>query len=459
LPTVVVVGGGIAGLTTAYCLVRDNRQLKVIVLEAAPTAGGVIATSRDAGRLVELGPNGFLDSKPAIVGLCEELRLPLERARPESAERFVLVGGKLRRAPKTPGEFLRSDMLSLGGKLRFLWERLGGRVLSAEDESIADFGRRHFGKEATATLVDAVVTGIYAGDIEKLSVKSCFPKLVELESQYGSLLKAQSALATAGRKAGQKSGALGTLACPRGGMGRLVEGLTKSIGDRVEYRTSVERVRLSREGWSLDAGGRAMSADAVVLAAPADAAARSLRGEDETIAAELAGIQSAPAAVVAMSFKRAVLPTMPIGFGYLAPERLGRPVLGVIYSSNVFEAQAPDDEFMFRAILGGDRRRDVIEWSDEQLVQTVRDDLREFLGITAEPVFRLLQRWRQAIPQYHVEHAARLARIDERLRVLPGVFLTGASYRGVAVADCVKDGMAVADQVAQYLESTGSKRG
>jgi oxygen-dependent protoporphyrinogen oxidase len=160
-----------------------------------------------------------------------------------------------------------------------------------------------------------------------------------------------------------------------------------------------------------------------------------------------------------MAFKINELSHAPTGFGFLAPERLGRPVLGVIYSSNVFANQAPEREFMFRAILGGDRRRDVVEWDDDRVIHAVREDLRTLLGVSAEPTFTFVQRWRQAIPQYHVGHAARLRRIDEQLKQAPGLYLTGASYRGVAVADCVKDGMAVAEQVAFYLENAASHKG
>jgi protoporphyrinogen/coproporphyrinogen III oxidase len=459
LRRVAIIGGGIAGLTVSHQLLRQSPETQLTLLEWSPTPGGVIGTFRQDGYLVELGPNGFLDSKPEIIELCDQLGLSgeLERASPASAERFILIDGRLRRAPKTPSEFLKSDVLSARGKLRFLWERFSGRASATEDESIADFGRRHFGVEATNNLFDAVITGIYAGDIEKLSIRSYFPKLVELEQRYGSLLKAQGALAKEKRKTGYTTG-IGTLTCPVGGMGRLIERLQAFLEGRIRTGTSVERLEQTAKRWQIIAGSQTFEADAVVLAVPSHVAAGFVDAQTE-LSKELAAIESAPAAVVAMAFKRSELHEAPIGFGFLTPERLGRSVLGVIYSSNVFANQAPAEEFMFRAILGGDQRRDVVDWSDDQLFQAVREDLKKLLGITAEPTFRFMQRWTHAIPQYHVGHAARLERIDEQLKQTPGLFLTGASYRGVSVADCVKDGMAVAEHVAQYLESAASRKG
>jgi protoporphyrinogen/coproporphyrinogen III oxidase len=459
LRRVAIIGGGIAGLTVAHQLLRRSPEIQLTLLERSPALGGVIGTVRQDAYLVELGPNGFLDSKSEIIEFCDQLGLSgeLERASQAAAERFILIDGRLRRAPKTPSEFLKSDVLTTKGKLRFLWERFSGQASTAEDESIADFGKRHFGVEATNNLFDAVVTGIYAGDIEKLSIRTCFPKLVEFEQRYGSLLKAQSALARVKRKAGNTSG-IGTLTCPIGGMGRLIERLQASFDDIIHTGTAVERIERIENGWRINAGSQRFEADVVVLAVPSHVAAGFVDAQSE-LSKELTEIESAPAAVAAMAFKRSELHAAPIGFGFLAPERLGRPVLGIIYSSNVFANQAPADEFMFRAILGGDRRRDVVEWSDDRLIQAVRDDLLELLGITAKPTFQFVRRWRHAIPQYHIGHAARLQRIDEQLKQTPGLYLTGASYRGVSVADCVKDGMAVAEQVAQYLESAASRKG
>lgn len=442
-------------MTAAYRMLQRFPQRQLTLFEQSPTTGGVIGTFRENGRLVELGPNGFLDSKIDVVDLCNELGLKLERAKAESAERFILVGDRLRRVPKTPGEFLKSDVLSVRGKLRFLWERFSGSASNADDESIADFGRRHFGSEATETLLDAVATGIYAGDIEKLSIRSCFPRIVELESRFGSLLRAQGVLAKEKKKTGAPVG-IGTLASPVGGMGRLIERLRQSIGNNIKFGKPVERVERNGNGWRLSVASEILDYDAVVLAVPSHIARLILKTHDGLLK-ELTQIESAPAVVVALAYKRSELKSPPIGFGYLAPERLGRPVLGVIYSSNVFENQAPSEEFMFRAILGGDRRRDVFDWNDAQLIDAVRKDLKELLHIDATPTFQLVQRWKHAIPQYHVGHGARLRRIEAELDKLPGLFQTGASYRGVSVADCVKDGNSVADRVAHYLEDASSR--
>ena len=446
LRSVAVIGGGIAGLTVAYRLQQRTPRLEVTVYEKESQVGGFVRTHREDGRLVELGPNGFLDSKPEIMSLCRELGLELERADPKSAERFVEIDGRLRRLPKTPAEFIRSDILSLRGKLRFLSERLRGKASSSPDESIANFGRRHFGIEATNNLIDAVVTGIFAGDIEKLSVRSCFPKLVELETKYGSLLKAQGALAKEKRERGDPSG-LGTLTCSVGGMGALIHRLAERLGSIVHANKAVRSVTRESDGWGIAVDSENKKTDAVVLATPARTTAELI--DDGTLCSELKSISDVPAVVVALSFDQ----PLPDGFGFIIPGRLGCEVLGVIYSSNLFPNQSKPGESSIRAILGGDRRRDVLAWNDDKLIQSVRDQLKRLAGVDAEPRHSFVQRWPHAIPQYHVGHQAKLKRIEESLSRIPGLFLTGASYRGLAVADCVRDGNAVAERAAGYLET------
>jgi protoporphyrinogen/coproporphyrinogen III oxidase len=445
LRSVAVIGGGIAGLSAAFRLSQRTPRLEVAVYEKEPQVGGIVRTHREDGRLVELGPNGFLDSKPEIMALCHELGLELEKADPKSAERFVEIDGRLRRLPKTPGEFLRSDILSFRGKLRFLSERFFGKASTLLDESIADFGRRHFGGEATNNLIDAVVTGIYAGDIEKLSVRSCFPKLVELEAKYGSLLKAQGAMAKEKRQRGEAPG-LGTLNCPVGGMGTLIHRFAERLGSIIQTNKPARSVTRESDGWRIAVESENKKTDVVIFATPARITAQLI--DDVALRSELASIPDAPAVVVGLSFKQ----SLPTGFGFIIPERLGREVLGVIYSSNIFPSQSPNGEAAVRAILGGERRRDVLDWNDAQLIQSVRNELERLLDIDAAPTFAFVQRWPHAIPQYYVGHEARLKRIEESLTRLPGLFLCGASYRGVAIADCVRDGFAVAEQAVHYLE-------
>lgn len=450
--TVLIVGAGISGLATAWNLRQALPQLDLAVWESSSRPGGTAWTLREGNFVLEIGPNGFLDNRPSTLALCQSLGLSdLHRTDLRSADRFLFLGDKLQRIPTTPGEFLRSDILSWKGKLRALAERFMPRRRGEEDESIADFGRRRVGDEATAKILDAVVTGIHAGDSELLSLPATFPRLAEMERDFGSLIRAQGKLAQLRKRTGApKPGS--SLVAPAGGMRTLIETLVHQL-DCVEYATPALRVARDAAGWSVQSTEESRRVDAVVLACPASQQARIIGELDRSLADELAAIRYAPAVVASVAFRKKDLPSEPRGFGYLAPQRLGRPVLGVQWSSSVLPGQAPPDQFLFRAILGGWRRGDVLDWEDEAIVRVVLDDLRQTLAITALPTFHFVYRWPQAIPQYHVGHLERLQRIEELASQHPGLFFTGNAFRGVALNDCTADAKRIAEQVTGYLHS------
>ena len=463
-----MVGGGVSGLATAWHLQQALAEHggEVILLEAAGRPGGTAWTERQAGYSLETGPNGFLDNKPSTLELCRSLGLEdtLVRANESAANRFVFLGDRLRKLPARPLEFLRCDLLSWRGKLRVLAERLVRPRRTGEDESIHAFGCRRIGREATEVLLDAFVTGILAGDATLLSLPACFPRMVELERDYGGLLRAQGKIARqrrAERRAqglpdqpsGSTGGPGGILTVTRGGLRALVERLVERLGSVVQFATPVTAVeRDPQGGWHVRCDrGQSWPADAVVLACPAYEQAKQLHPVDTTLAQEVSAIAYSSVVVAVLGFRQDELTTDVNGFGYLAPQRLGRPVLGILWSSSIFPEQAPEGFFQFRAILGGWRRRDVLEWDDSQILQAVRDDLRESMGILAQPRFTWICRWENAIPQYHLGHLDRLARIDSRLAGLSGLFLTGNSFRGVALNDCCREAEQTAQRVAKYL--------
>ena len=469
---VVVVGAGISGLATAWNLRRalPDERCSITVLERAPRPGGTAWTERLDGYALELGPNGFLDNKPTTLDLCESVGLKdrLVRAHRASANRFVFLGDRLRKLPASPGEFLKSDLLSWRGKLRVLAEPVIPRRRGDADESIDDFGRRRIGREATDNLLDAFVTGILAGDPKLLSLPACFPRMVELEREFGSLIRAQVQLAKRRRaerkivahatadSGGSVGGPGGNLTAPEGGVRTLIEAIATRLGSAVRLGvgvTSVETCRLGRWRVVLE-DAEPLTADAVVLACPAYSQSSILRGRDGVMADEIAAIPYSGVVVAVLGFHRSQVEADLNGFGYLAPERLGRPVLGVRWSSSLFDGQAPADHVQFRAILGGWRRGDVSSWDDETVVGHVREDLRVTMGISTPPRFSWVQRWERAIPQYHMGHCDRLARIETRLEGHPGLFLTGNCYRGVSLNDCTREANATADRIVRYLRQT-----
>jgi oxygen-dependent protoporphyrinogen oxidase len=478
MPRVVIVGGGISGLALAYRLeqlsgatyVSPDRtgethvppvpDLEVIVLEQAARLGGTIGTERRDGFQVEIGPNGFLDNKPFALSLCRDLGLG-ERLIPASEaarrNRYLFLDGRLHLLPNSLLSFLTSDAISWRTRVLLLTERFRPRRRDGGDESIDAFVRRRVGREAAESLADAFVTGIYAGDPKLLSVQAALPRLVELERDYGSVLRGMSLVA---RQKRLEAAARKESPPSAGRMWSFPEGLTlliETLRDRLRFApltgVHVRMVRrIAEDGWRVQSDGRdGWDADAVVLTCPANQQAAILGDEDADLAEALDDIPYNRIAVVALGYRVADVPRSLDGFGYLAPQRLRRDVLGVQWCSSIFPQRAPPGVVLLRAMCGGWNRPEMIDWDDEQLVRAVVGELRCAMGIQAAPVFHHITRWPRAIPQYHLGHLERVAWIDHRLLRHPGLFLGGNAYRGVALNDCVAQGSRLAERIAHFL--------
>ncbi|MFZ5471584.1 MAG: protoporphyrinogen oxidase [Myxococcota bacterium] len=447
---IAIVGGGISGLALAHAL--HERGKRVLVLESQPRVGGAMRTTCRDGFLTEWGPNAFVDREPATRTLVRALGLEnqLRLAAPEAKQRFVYARGALREVPLSPPALLRSKVLPLPAKLRLLGE-LFSRRGDGGDESLAEFSRRHLGRTATGVLTDAMQTGTFAGDIERLSAASSFPPLVELERAHRSLLwGALRARKTQG-SAAPDAASTGAMASFEGGMETLPAAIARQLGDAVRSGAQVEALGYEGGRWRLsvrEAGALAtLEADKVVLAVPAFAAAHLLFPLDAELAAELEGIEYAAIAEVHLGFRRSELARRPRGFGFIVPASLRRAVVGAIYVSAVFPWRAPEEAELFTCLVGGALRGEVLNDDDEALFASAGGALRELLGVTAPPLFRELVRWPRGIPQYNVGHLARLERIDARLASHPGLTLTGNAYRGLGVNDCIRNAAALADRL------------
>jgi oxygen-dependent protoporphyrinogen oxidase len=444
---VVIVGAGITGLSFAYRLQQLKPDLDIMLLESRDRPGGTIWTERRDGFQVEIGPNGFLDNVPSTVALCNDLGLGSQLVpASESAghNRYLFLDGRLRRLPHSLSSFLASDLLSWRGKLAVLTERFRGRGKPADDESVDGFARRRFGYQ-TETLADAFVTGIHAGDPKRLSLKAAFPRLAALEAEYGSVL------AGMGRAARNQRG-------PRrmwsfhGGLGRLVETLKEKLRGPITFGVRVKAVEKTEAGWIVKAEGKdSWNGDAVILACPAFEQASILADLDWQLADQVAAIVYNKVAVVALGFRETDVPEKPDGFGFIAPQKERRDILGVQWCSSIFPGRAPAGLVLFRALCGGWNRPDILGWDDERLLFAVREELRQAQGISMPPVFHRIIRWERAIPQYHLGHLERVARIVERTRQHTGLFLTGNSYRGVSLNDCTLEARRLARVVADSL--------
>jgi oxygen-dependent protoporphyrinogen oxidase len=459
VPRVVVVGGGISGLALAYRLQERRPDLDIAVLEAGDRPGGNVGTLRRDGFQAETGPNGFLDGKPATMSLCRDLGLGarLVPASLEAAQnRYLFLGGRLRLLPGGLTQFLRSDLLSWRGKASLIMERWRPPRRADADESIAAFARRRAGAEAAEVFADALVTGIYAGDPRLLSVRACFPRLANLEREHGSVMKGLARAARARRRQASPvpSAGPGKMWSLSDGLAGMIEALCAHLRRPPLAGVRVLSVRKQENAWVVSAGGKdAWHAEAVVLACPAYQQAGILAEVDEELAGQVEAIPYNRIAVVALGYRRADVPGSVAGFGFIAPQRLGRDILGVQWCSSIFPGRAPPDMVLLRALAGGWNRADVPGWDDGRLVAAVRAELRLAQGICAVPVFQHIFRWNRAIPQYLLGHLERVAWIEARARRYPGLFLAGNAYHGVALNDCTEQAGLVAEKIDDYLRT------
>ena len=456
---VVVVGGGIAGLSIGWELLTRPGLLPeragLHVLEAGPAAGGNIRTDRRDGYVCEWGPTGFLDDVPATLDACRRLGLGprLTVANEHAERRFIVRKGKLRELPSGPLSFLGSDVLTLRGRLRVFGEPLVPPRRLDDDESVFDFAERRIGREAAAVLVDALVTGIWAGNADMLSLRSALPKLHALERDHGGLVRGMIA------KRGGSGGATG----PRGrltsfpdGLSELPAALTAALGSRLRVGarvTAIERAQGRGFRVAID-GAPPLDAAAVVVACPSWFASPLLADLDVPLSAQAGGIPTVPVAVAHLGFSREDAPGL-VGFGFLIPRGESDSVLGVLLPSNIFPRRAPEGHVLATVMLGGARNPAVVRSSDQTLIDTAVAAVRQFAGVKGDPRFTMLIRHERAIPQYVLGHADRLAAIDARLSQIPGLFLAGNSYRGIAINACLAEAPAVAGAVSAFL---GSRR-
>ncbi|NVJ26750.1 protoporphyrinogen oxidase [Myxococcus sp. AM011] len=449
--TVAVVGGGISGLVVAWRLRSRGRD--AVVLETSSRLGGAVSTRAQQGFLLETGPNSFLDREPATRELASALNLEdrIRVADPAAKRRYVYTRGRLRSVPASPPAFLGSDILPPGAKLRVIGELFSGRAAAGVDESLADFGRRHLGRTATRVLLDAVQTGIFAGDVERLSVGATFPQLVKLEREHRSLILGAIRARRAQRKAlppGSTPKLSGALSTFEGGLGTLIDTLGASLGDAVRVGATVEGLTRVDGGWRLavsEQGRRAeLDASQVVLAAPAYVTKGLLQPLDVELAARVGGIEYAPIAVVHLGFDAATTPA-PDGFGFLVPPTEGRRLLGAIHASTVFPFRVEAGRVLYTCMVGGAKRPDLVGLDEPALVALAREELEALAGVTAKPSLTQVYRWPRGIPQYTVGHLERMAAVDQGLARWPGLHLTGNAYKGVGLNDCIRNGLQLAD--------------
>jgi len=452
---VAIVGGGITGLAAAAWLEHDHRIDDLLVIESSSRAGGKIRSEIDAGYTVEWGPQGFLDNAPDTLELTriQGLGDALVQADEGAADRFILRGGRLRRVAASPLAFMLSDILPLGGRLRLIAEPFA-RTRPDHDETVFDFARRRIGRRAAEVLVDAMVTGVFAGDSRELSLAATFPRMAAMEAEHGSLTRAMIAKMRAARREGARSGGPsgpgGTLTSFSGGMARLPDSLAEGLGDRLLLGRGVQKLQVDGESFILTTDAGDIEAQSVLLTLPAERAARLLENTAPAAVKPLSEIPTAPIAVVMLAYDANAFGRPVHGFGFLVPRGEEPGLLGTLYCHDIFPGQAPTGSLFLRAMVGGARAPAAVALDDDELIALVRAALERILGADPEPDRVWTMRWEKGISQYTVGHLDRVAAAEEAAGNA-GIELAGSPYRGVSVNDCIKQARVAATRVVQRL--------
>ena len=457
---IVIVGGGITGLAAAYRLQRLAPGDRVTLLEGDARLGGKIVTERVDGFVVEGGPDSFLASKPRGLGLCREIGLEprlsdvsssVRRAYVMRAQKlYELPDGLTGLIPTRLGPIARSGLLSPLAKARLALDFCLPPRQGQADESLAAFTRRRLGREVYERLVEPLMSGIYAGDGDQLSLAATFPQLRQAEREHGSLIR--GVLANKARNATSAKRRSGFLT-PVNGLAELVQALEADLG-QVDIRLDarVLTVRPADGAYQVHlAAGEVLAADAVILATPAFVSADLVAGFDAGMAEALSAIPHVSTATVSVAYPLAQIPRPLDAHGYLIPRVEDRPFLACTFTSVKFQHRAPEGFALIRAFVGRAGQEDVLHGSDEDLLALVRAELRRTLGISAYPLLSRVFRWPKGMPQYTLGHLERVAQIEQCLSAHPGLSLAGNAYRGVGIPDCIASGEAAAEQVTTFL--------
>ena len=475
----VVIGAGISGLAAAHAAARTAAEkelgLEVLVLEKEGQAGGKALSLHREGWLIEAGPGTFLDNEPEFQELLAEAGLADERISADMASkhRFLYRGRRLCEIPAHPLRFAVSGLLGPSGLLRMALEpcipkRASGSQGGGGDESIWDFAARRLGRQAADRLIAPMILGIYAGDARRLSLPASLPRLAALEEEHGSLIKGMIAKRRAAPERGLSAGPSGEMSSFRDGMQSLPRALADDPRIQVRYGAMVESLRrlTSNEHGepcsfelTITGDGESLMADSVIVAGEAWAASELLQGVAPLSARRLGEIEMPHVAVVALGYDGDALSRVPPGFGVLVPRGQGTRTLGCVWDSYLFPERSPSGTLLVRAMLGGSVDPDVGGLSDEELSALARRDVAAMLGLEQEPIFEERVRWQQAIPQYDLDHTARVAAINAELATVPGLFLAGNSLEGVSFARSGATGRRRGIEAAEWVAGVSGAAG
>ena len=462
----IVIGGGITGLTAAYRLQREaaarDIPLDITLLEATGRVGGVIQTEHRDGFLIEHGPDAFISTKPAAKALCEELGIADQfiGTNPEVRRSFVTRNGALHPVPEgfymmAPGSlkpFLKTPLFSWRGKLRMAMDLFIPRRERDIDEAVAHFVRRRLGTEAFTRIAQPMIGGIYTSDAENLSLKSTFPRFLEMEKTHGSIIKAlREQKKQAAETSQDTSGPRYSLFLSFGaGMQTLVDTLAETVSSSIKLNARVEHIQQNTDGtrWQVSfATGETLNSELLCIALPAIQTSALIESISNPLAAKLNTIPYASSATVNLAFHRTDI-THPLdGMGFVVPATENLSVIGCSFSSVKFENRAPEKHVLLRAFVG----EPTSKRSETDLIQLCQADLTPLLGIKEAPQFATVSKHTQAMAQYQVGHQEVVSDIERLTSKLQGLALAGNGYHGIGIPDCIRGGEAAAISLLEAL--------
>jgi protoporphyrinogen/coproporphyrinogen III oxidase len=456
---IAVIGGGISGLAATHRLHELHPSANVTLFEASHRVGGVLETIRRDGYLIERCADMLTTKDPWALDLCRRVGMEDQLINTNEAHRraFVVHRGKLVPVPEgftlmSPAKvlpILKTPLLSWSGKLRLAAERFVRSRHDDTDESLHDFATRRLGREVYERLVQPLIGGIYTADPTKLSMQAAMPEFVAMEREFGNLTRGVKEKMTKAKRKG--TGArYGMFVAPHEGMSSLIDAIARRLPDNcVQLHSPIKQIVRCEDQWQLtiDGDSEPRKFDALILATRATNAATLLRDVDEKLADELGSISYASAAVPVFGYRRDQIAHALDGFGLVVPFVEKRRILSASFTSIKFAGRAPDGSVLIRVFIGGACQEELVSLSDEELFEIAERELAELLGIQGEPHLRELVRWNKAMPQYHLGHLDRVARIEARAASLPSFALAGNAYRGVGIPFCVHSGELAAERV------------
>jgi oxygen-dependent protoporphyrinogen oxidase len=465
---VVIVGGGIGGLAAAYFALEKAKEMgesiHLQLLDEKDRLGGCILTEKVDGFVIEGGPDCFLYEKPWALTLCEKLGLGEKILNTNENRRvFILSNGELHELPEgfmlmvptsfTP--FIKSSLVSWAGKIRMGMDLFIPKRKSDQEESLADFVRRRLGEEALEKIAEPLVAGIHAGTPEAMGLKSTFPRFLQIEEEYGSLIRGMLARRKMALQWQKKEGPKRTMFLTlREGLGEWIDCLREKIGeDKIGLNREVVRLRRTGKGdYDIQlSDGTSLEADSIILATPSFVTAKIVKEIDPKLSEILLTIPYVSSATVSLAYRRSQIHNSLDAFGFIIPRTEKRKIMASTWTSVKFNHRAPEGHVLLRVFVGGANNEELVSLSDDEMLGMIQEELGDIMGVEGDPILTRIYRWEKSMPQYLVGHLEKVAQIEEKTNLQPGLFLTGCAYKGIGISDTVHDAEIVAEKAVKYL--------